>query len=126
MKLGYAQRAAAHCASEIDVLEAAACGETAVRAAIDGQSGFMVKIVRHQNSPYRWTTGLENLKDIANVERLVPRDWITEDGFLPNETFIQFAQPLIDGELHLPMEGGLPKFVTLQKSPVEKKLPPRG
>jgi 6-phosphofructokinase 1 len=125
VKLGYAQRAAAHCASETDVLEAAACGSAAVRAAIDGQSGFMVKIVRHQNSPYRWTTGFQDLKEIANIERVVPRDWISADGFLPNEAFIEYARPLIDGELHLPMDGGLPKFVALQKSPVEKKLPPR-
>ncbi|MBI2949847.1 MAG: 6-phosphofructokinase [Verrucomicrobia bacterium] len=125
VKLGYAQRAAAHCASETDVLEATACGGAAVRAAIDGQSGFMVKIVRHQNSPYRWTTGFQELKEIANVERLVPRDWISADGFLPNEAFIEYARPLIDGELHLPIDSGLPKFVTLQKSPVEKKLPPR-
>jgi len=125
VKLGYAQRAAAHCASETDVLEAVACGAAAVRAAIDGQSGLMVKLVRHQNSPYRWTTGFQELKEIANVERLVPREWISADGFLPNETFIEYARPLIDGELHLPMDGGLPKFVTLQKSPVEKKLSPR-
>jgi len=106
-------------------VEAVACGAAAVRAAIDGQSGLMVKLVRHQNSPYRWTTGFQELKEIANVERLVPREWISADGFLPNETFIEYARPLIDGELHLPMDGGLPKFVTLQKSPVEKKLSPR-
>ncbi len=125
VKLGYAQRAAAHCASEVDVLEAAACGEAAVRAAVEGKSGFMVKIVRMQNSPYRWNIDVQDLKDIANVERLVPRDWISADGFLPNETFVEYARPLIDGQLQLPMEGGLPKFVTLQKIPVEKKLPPR-
>ncbi len=125
VKLGYAQRAAAHCASETDVEEAAACGEAAVRAAIDGKSGFMVKLVRLQNNPYQWTTDLQPLGDIANVEHFIPRDWITDDGFLPNEKFIEYAQPLIEGELRLPIEHGLPKFVVLEKSPVEKKLPPR-
>jgi 6-phosphofructokinase len=125
VKLGYAQRAAAHFASETDVQEAAACGEAAVRAAIEGKSGFMVKLVRLQNKPYRWTTGLQPLGDIANVEHLIPRDWISEDGFLPNEKFIEYAQPLIEGELKLPTEGGLPKFVTLEKVRVEKKLLPR-
>lgn len=125
VKLGYAQRAAAHCASETDVLEATACGEAAVRAAIDGQSGFMVKIVRHQSNPYRWTTGFQDLGEIANVERLVPRDWISADGFMPNEAFVEYARPLIDGELRLPGDGGLPRFVSLQKNRVEKKLPPR-
>ncbi|MDA1272624.1 MAG: 6-phosphofructokinase [Verrucomicrobia bacterium] len=125
VKLGYAQRAAAHCASETDVEEAVACGQAAVRAAIEGKSGYMVKIVRLEHEPYKWTTGLQDLKDIANVEHLIPRDWISADGFLPNERFIEYARPLISGQLQLPMEGGLPKFVTLKKSPVEKKLPPR-
>lgn len=125
VKLGYAQRAAAHCASETDVEEAAACGEAAVRAAVEGKSGFMVKLVRLQNNPYRWTTDLQDLKDIANIEHLIPRDWFTEDGFLPDEKFIEYAQPLIEGQLKLPVERGLPKFATLQKVLVEKKLPPR-
>src|SRR6266851_6412267 len=56
VKLGYAQRAAAHCASETDVEEAVACGEAAVRAAVQGKSGFMVKLVRTSNNPYGWTT----------------------------------------------------------------------
>jgi len=126
VKLGYAQRCAAHYASATDAEEAAACGETAVRAAVSGQSGFMVKIVRTANNPYRWTTALQPLGDIANVEHLVPRDWISEDGFLPNEKFIEYARPLAEGEVKVPTEGGLPKYVVLEKSPVEKKLPPRG
>src|SRR5439155_17238264 len=125
VKLGYAQRAAAHLASETDVEEAAACGEAAVRAAVAGKSGYMVKLVRLQNKPYKWTTDLQPLGDIANVEHFIPRDWISDDGFLPNEKFIEYARPLIEGELHLPDEGGLPKFVVLEKVPVEKKLPPR-
>lgn len=126
VRLGYAQRAAAHFASETDVDEAIACGEAAVRAAIEGQSGFMVKIVRTGNNPYQWTTGLQPLGDIANVEHFIPRDWITADGFLPNEKFIEYAHPLIEGQLHLPFEGGLPRYVALDKVRVEKKLPPRG
>ena len=125
VKLGYAQRAAAHYASATDALEAAACGEAAVRAAVDGQSGFMVKIVRTQNNPYRWTIGQHDLKDVANVEHRVPRDWISEDGFMPNEKFIEYVRPLIEGEVKVPIEGGLPRFVTLAKVLVEKKLPLR-
>jgi 6-phosphofructokinase len=125
VKLGYAQRAAAHYGSATDMAEAVACGEAAVRAAVAGQSGYMVKLVRDGNDPYRCSTGLQELKDIANVEHIIPRDWISEDGFLPNEKFIQYARPLIEGEVKVPAEGGLPKYVTLEKSPVEKKLPPR-
>ena len=96
-----------------------------MRAAIAGKTGFMVKIVREQSSPYKWTTGLQPLGDIANVEHFMPRDWFTADGFLPNEKFIEYARPLIEGEVKVAMEGGLPKYVTLAKSPVEKKLAPR-
>jgi ATP-dependent phosphofructokinase / diphosphate-dependent phosphofructokinase len=126
VKLGYAQRAAGHFASATDALEAAACGEAAVRAAIQGQSGFMVKLVREQDNPYKWTTGLQPLGDIANVEHLIPRDWFSEDGFLPNEKFIEYARPLIEGEVKFPIEGGLPKHTVLEKARVEKKLAPRG
>ena len=126
VKLGYAQRAASHFASAIDSLEAAACGEAAVRAAVnDEKSGVMVKLVRMQSEPYKWTTDLQPLDDIANVEHKVPREWVTEDGFLPNEKFLEYARPLIQGEVKVPIEGGLPKYVVLERSPVEKKLPPR-
>ena len=126
VKLGYAQRAASHFASAIDSVEAATCGEAAVRAAVnDEKSGFMVKLVRMQSEPYKWTTDLQPLNDIANVEHTVPREWVTDDGFLPNEKFLAYARPLIQGEVKVPIEGGLPKYVVLERSPVEKKLPPR-
>jgi ATP-dependent phosphofructokinase / diphosphate-dependent phosphofructokinase len=124
VKLGYAQRAAEHFASATDSAQAFACGEAAVKAAVDGQSGFMVKVVRLQSNPYKWTTGLHDLKEIANVEHFIPRDWISEDGFLPNEKFIEYARPLIEGEVKLNMVGGVPKYVTLDRSRVEKKLTP--
>jgi 6-phosphofructokinase 1 len=124
VKLGYAQRAACHFASATDAMEAAACGEAAVRAAMDGKSGYMVKLVRMQNEPYKWTTDLQSLDEIANQEHIIPRDWITDDGFLPNEKFIAYARPLIQGEVKAPVEGGLPRYVVLERSPVEKKLPP--
>jgi len=125
--LGYAQRAAAHFASLTDSTNAFACGEEAVRAAIAGQSGLMVKIVRsvQPDGSVGWSTGLQPLADIANVEHFVPRDWISEDGFLPNEKFVAYAQPLIEGEVKPPVENGLPKYVVLEKSKVEKELPPR-
>jgi 6-phosphofructokinase 1 len=125
--LGYAQRAAAHCASLTDMNNAFACGEAAVRAAVEGQSGYMVKIVRNvqPNGTIKWETGLQPLAEVANVEHLIPREWISEDGFLPNEKFVEYAQPLIEGEVKVPIEAGLPKYITLDKSRVEKILPPR-
>ena len=125
--LGYAQRAAAHCASLTDATNAFACGEAAVRAAISGESGHMVKIVRdtQPDGSVKWSTALQPLADIANVEHFVPRDWISEDGYLPNEKFVAYAQPLILGEVKPPVEGGLPKYVVLDKTKTEKKLQPR-
>ena len=126
VSLGYAQRAAEHCASLTDSNNAFAVGEAAVRAAIEGQSGFMVKLVRQgSDGSVKWTTGLQPLADIANVEHFIPRDWISDDGFMPNEQFVEYARPLIDGEVKVPMEGGLPKYVSLEKTKVEKKLGPR-
>ena len=127
VKLGYAQRAAAHFASATDADNAHACGLAAVKAAVEGQSGFMVKIVRNAgaNGSAKWSTGLQSLGDIANVEHFIPRDWISEDGFLPNEKFVEYARPLVEGEVKFPVEGGLPKYVTLDKARIDKKLPLR-
>lgn len=123
VKLGYAQRCASHFASKTDVDGAVQCGEAAVRAAVDGRSGFMVKLVRNAGNTF--STDLQDLNDIANAVHLIPRDWVSEDGFLPNEKFIEYARPLIEGEVKPPVEGGLPKFVILEKSRVEKTLAPR-
>lgn len=125
--LGYAQRAAAHFASLTDTTNGYACGEAAVRAAIAGQSGFMVKIVRNTQADgsVKWSTDLQPLGDIANVEHFVPKDWISEDGFMVNEKFAAYAAPLVEGEVKVPTEGGLPKYVVLDKNKVEKKLAPR-
>ena len=112
-------------ASQQDVDEAVACGVAAVRAAIDGKSGFMVTIERQSDEPYEFTTGLHPLGDIALVERTIPRDWISEDGWLPNENLIKYVAPLVAGRLDLPTKGGLPKFAELTRVPVEKVLPPR-
>jgi len=125
--LGYAQRAAAHCASLTDAKNAFACGEAAVKAAVEGRSGYMVKIVRNvlPDGSIQWGTGLQPLADIANLEHFIPKDWICEDGLMVNEKFVEYARPLIEGEVRAPTESGLPKYVVLEKSRVEKKLPAR-
>jgi 6-phosphofructokinase 1 len=127
VKLGYAQRAAGHFASLTDINNAVMVGAAAVKAAVEGKSGYMVKIVRKvtADNKIEWTTDLQPLEDIANKEKLVPRDWISEDGFMPNEKFIEYARPLIEGEVKLPIKDGLPCYYVLEKNLVEKKLPPR-
>lgn len=125
--LGYAQRAAAHLASMTDVQNAYACGAAAVKAAVAGKSGYMVTIVRKQlrSGAIKWSTGLHPLEQIANVEHLVPRDWISPDGFMPNDKFIEYVRPLVQGEVRLTFQDGLPRYVTLQKVRVTKQLPQR-
>jgi 6-phosphofructokinase 1 len=125
VKLGYAQRCAAHYASATDAAEAVACGETAVRAAVAGKSGFMVKLVRTPGETYGSKTDLHPLSEIANVVNVVPRDWLSDDGFMPNKKFIQYARPLIEGQVNVPTENGLPKFAVLARKPVKQLLPPR-
>jgi len=122
VKLGYAQRAAAHFASLTDSQEAVACGNAATKAAVEGKSGYMVKIVRESTKPYKWTTGLQPLGDIANVEHFLPPDWIAADGMMPSEKFVEYASPLIEGEVKPPMVDGLPNYVTLTKHRIAKKL----
>ena len=85
----------------------------------------MVTLERASKKPYEFTTCLHTLADIALVERTIPDDWISEDGWLPNQQFIDYAAPLIEGEPTVPTEGGLPKFAQLNKVVVDKKLPPR-
>lgn len=124
--LGYAQRAAAHFASLTDTTNGFACGEAAVKAAIEGKSGFMVKIVReNDNGKIKWSTGLQPLAEVANVEHFIPTEWIDHENFLMRQEFIDYAKPLVEGEVKAPMEGGLPRYVTLEKSRVDKVLPPR-
>jgi ATP-dependent phosphofructokinase / diphosphate-dependent phosphofructokinase len=125
--LGYAQRAASHFSSGTDSNNAYACGAAAVKAAVEGQSGMMVKIIRdvQADGAIKWSTGLQPLGDIANVEHFIPREWISDDGFMPNEKFVEYARPLIEGEVKYPVEGGLPKYAVFDKVRVEKKLAPR-
>ena len=124
--LGYAQRAAAHYGSATDAEESHACGVAATQAAVSGISGQMVKIVRTSSQPYQWTTGLQPLEDIANVEHFLPKEWITADGFGVNQKFIDYAAPLIVGQTPVPEVNGLPGYVVLAKHKLGKVLPPRG
>lgn len=121
-KLGYAQRAAAHCASKTDNDEAFAVGVAAVKAAIKGESGKMVTLMRSEGAEYKSETGLTDLKEIANQVKTFPLQWVNEDGVSLNYQFHKYAMPLIAGEVQLPWENGLPNFVKISNARVEKKL----
>jgi len=119
----YLQRAARHIASKTDVEQAYAMGKAAVELAIAGKSAVMPTIVRTSNTPYQWQTGHADLKDVANVEKMMPLDFISEDGFGITAGCRDYLQPLILGEDYPPYKNGLPDYVQMQKVMVEKKLP---
>jgi 6-phosphofructokinase 1 len=102
------QRSAAHLESETDVEEAAAAGRHGVCAAVAGESGVMVVFERIQNHPYLCNTKTFDIHDIANGERPVPDEWITEDGLGLKEEFLEYVRPLIKGECAPVYVDGLP------------------
>ncbi len=118
----YLQRSARHIASKIDVEQAYALGKAAVKLAIKGNNAVMPTIVRKSNTPYRWGIGVANLADVANVEKMMPRSYISRNGFGITETCRQYLQPLIVGEDYPPYKKGLPQYVKLKNTPVKKKL----
>jgi len=118
-KAGIAQRAAAHAASKTDADEAFLAGQAAVLAAIDGQTDKMVTLLRGDGDHYTCETALA---DIANGVKKLPREWINEDGTSMNFQFLRYAQPLIQGEVVVPFENGVPVFARLEKARVDKSL----
>ena len=120
----YLQRSARHLASNSDVEQAYALGKAAVEMALDGKNSIMPSIVRLSNNPYKWEIGYGELKDIANVEKMMPENYISEDGFSITKSCREYLLPLIEGENYPPYNNGLPDYVVMQKSKVKKKLAP--
>ena len=120
----YLQRSARHLASNEDVKQAYALGRAAVEMAIEGKNAIMPAIIRTSNNPYEWEIGYGELKDIANVEKMMPENYISKDGFSITNECREYLLPLIEGENYPPYNNGLPEYVVLKKSKVNKKLPP--
>lgn len=123
-KLGIAQRAAAVGASKTDSDEAFLAGQAAVKAAVAGENDKCVILVRGDTDQYSCETALVPLSEIANGVKMLPKEWINEDGISMNFQFHRYALPLIQGEVAVPFEGGLPSFVKLDKRTVDKLLQP--
>ncbi len=109
------QRCASHWGSKIDVDEAYLAGVTAVQKAIEGYSGYMVAYERISNQPYRCEMKLVELKKAANVEKVIPREWINEEGNFVTQEFVDYAAPLIAIPSTPPLIDGLPRFAKLKK-----------
>ncbi|HWF98394.1 MAG TPA: 6-phosphofructokinase [Steroidobacteraceae bacterium] len=118
----YLQRAARHIASKVDVEQAYAVGKAAVELAVRGVNAVMPTIVRKASRPYRWTIGHVPLAEVANVEKKVPRDYITEDGFGITDACRRYLEPLVAGEAYPPYRDGLPEYVRIKGVPVRKRL----
>ncbi|MDH4274604.1 MAG: 6-phosphofructokinase [Gammaproteobacteria bacterium] len=118
----YLQRAARHIASKTDVEQAYALGKAAVELALKGENAVMPTIVRKSNKPYKWTIGKTELANVANVERKMPADYISADGFGITEKCREYLSPLIQGEDPPKYKNGLPQYVTLKNVAVPKKL----
>jgi 6-phosphofructokinase len=118
----YLQRAARHLASKTDVDQAYAMGKAAVEYAIAGENAIMPTIVRTANNPYAWEVGKAPLSEVANVEKMMPAEFISEDGLDITDVCREYLVPLIQGESYPPYSDGMPVYVTLKNVAVPKKL----
>ena len=119
----YLQRAARHVASKTDVKQAYELGRRAVELALKGHNAVMPTVERLSDMPYKYRIGVAALADVANVEKFIPRDFITADGFGITAKCKRYLRPLIQGEDSPKYENGLPVYVTLKNLSVAKKLP---
>ena len=111
VELSTLQRAASHCASRVDILEAYEVGGASMKAADEGDSGKMVVFVRTSDDPYQASTEVKDVHKIANDERLVPREWINKDGTWVTDAFLTYVRPLIQGDVAPIMVDGIPRHL---------------
>lgn len=109
------QRSASHLASRVDINEAFMVGGAAVKAADEGDSGKMVVIDRVSDDPYMSAAGIYDVHRIANNEKLIPRSWVNEEGTYVTDEFINYVEPLIQGDYQPFMVNGLPQHLVLKK-----------
>jgi len=123
-KPGTAQRNAMHFGSLTDSEEAYMAGKVATRTAAEGESGFMVTLVREKGDDYRCTTGLAKLSDVANAEKKMPREYMNEAANHITDEMRKYAGPLIRGEVTIEIgKDGMPVYGRFEKHFVEKKCP---
>jgi 6-phosphofructokinase 1 len=103
------------------VEQAYAVGKAAVQLALTGHNAIMPTIVRTSNNPYKWEIGEAALGDVANVEKMMPMEFISEDGFGITDACREYLLPLIQGEDYPPYKNGLPSYITLKNILVPKK-----
>ncbi len=118
----YLQRAARHIASKTDVEQAYTVGVAAVEMALAGKNAVMPAIKRGSGKKYSWTIIEAPLAKVANVEKKMPRAFISKDGFGITAACREYLAPLIQGEDYPPYKNGVPVYARLKKSMVPKKI----
>jgi ATP-dependent phosphofructokinase / diphosphate-dependent phosphofructokinase len=118
----YLQRAARHIASKTDVDMAYAMGKAAVEYAIKGHNSVMPTVDRKSNKPFKWKVGMADLSKVANVEKMMPNNFITKDGFGITQACRNYMEPLIKGEDYPPYKNGMPQYARIKGIGVPKKL----
>ena len=118
----YLQRAARHIASKTDVDMAYAMGKAAVQMAVKGNNSVMPTVDRISNKPFKWKVGMAPLNKVANVEKMMPKNFITPDGYGITNKCREYLEPLIKGEDYPPYKNGMPQYVRLKNAGVPKKL----
>ena len=118
----YLQRSARHIASAVDVDQAYAVGRAAVQFALQGKTAVMPVIKRVSDQPYRWRIDATPLAKIANREKMLPRRYISKDGFSITKAARRYLLPLIRGEDYPPYINGLPNYVRLKNASVTRRL----
>ena len=111
IELSSLQRSASHAASRVDILEAYQVGGAAVKAADEGDSGKMVVLQRLSDDPYQCGTEVKDVHKIANDEKLVPREWVNEEGTGVTDEFVAYVRPLIQGDVSPVMVDGIPRHL---------------
>lgn len=111
IELSTLQRCAAHMTSRVDITEAFQVGGAAVKAAFEGETGKVIVLDRISEDPYICTTSCQDVHKIANIEKKVPLEWITDDGTYVSDELIHYIRPLIQAELSPMMVDGLPRHL---------------
>ena len=118
----YLQRSARHISSQVDLDQAYAVGKAAVEYAAAGENSIMPVIIRKKAKPYSWEVGKIELSKVANVEKKMPKNFISKDGFGITAACKNYLSPLIQGEAWAPFEEGVIQTAHLKNKLVRKKL----
>ncbi len=110
VELNVNQRCKAALASMTDIEEAIMAGRNGVKAGLNGETGKMIAMKREDTEEYSIVYETVDCSEVCNQEKVVPREWISEDGTDILQGFIDYVLPLIQGESLTPIENGLPKY----------------